>query len=410
MTHTAVAHRLRTVVALGAGPDPMLVEAAVSGSAGLEVIGFLHDLDPTAGRLEEYGPDVLVVACSEESSEEVSELIAHFTRHHPGRSVVVLGGSSMNGLVKRVIEAGADDVVQLPDGSNGEAIEQVSDEIAFAIQKALARKDGAALSRAATDGRLICVLGPKGGIGKTLTASNLAITFAEAGEKAVIVDLDLQFGDVGLTLGLSPEKTLYDLARSSGSLDEEKIDAFMPMHVSGLRALLAPTRPDQASAVTPDFLTALYSVLRGAFDYVVVDTPPGFTPEVIASIDSSSDICMVGTLDSLSLKNTKLGLETLDLMGYPRDRVCLLLNRADSRVGITREDAATIVGREADVLVPSSRDIARSVNESFPIAMSQPRSEAGRAFRALAAMYQDDGRGTQENGGGRRRAFRRRAA
>jgi pilus assembly protein CpaE len=411
MTYAAIAHSLRTVVALGAGPDPMVVEAAVAGSAGLEVIGFLHDLDPTAGRLEEFGPEVLVVACSEESSDEVAELIAHFTRHHPGRSVVVLGGSSMNGLVKRVIEAGADDVVQLPDAADSEAIEQVSGQIAFAIQKALARKDGAALGRAATDGRLICVLGPKGGIGKTLTTSNLAVSFAESGQSVVIVDLDLQFGDIGLTLGLSPDKTIYDLARSSGSLDEEKVEAFMAVHVSGARVLLAPTRPDQASAVTPDFLTALYSVLRSAYDYVIVDTPPGFTPEVIASIDSSSDVCMVGMLDSLSLKNTKLGLETLDLMGYPRDRVCLLLNRADSRVGITRDDAATIVGSDADVLVPSSRDIARSVNESIPIAMSQPRSEAGRAFRTLAAMYQDDrSKSGSEAGGGRRLTFRRKAS
>src|SRR4051794_23298885 len=389
MSRFALTRPLRTVVALGAGPDPMLVEAAVSGTSALEVIGFMHDLDPDGGRLEELTPDVLIVACGEDNSDEVTALISQFTRRHPGRSVLVLGTQSLNGLVARVIEAGADDVVRLPEAADAATLEQVSEQIAFAIQKALARKDGAALGRSATDGRLICVLGPKGGIGKTLTASNLAVSFAEAGRSVVIVDLDLQFGDIGLTLGLSPEKTIYDLARSSGSLDEEKVEAFMAVHVSGVRVLLAPTRPDQATAVTPDFLTALYTVLRSAYDYVVVDTPPGFTPEVIASIDSSSDVCMVGMLDSLSLKNTKLGLETLDLMGYPRDRVCLLLNRADSRVGITRDDAATIVGSDADVLVPSSRDIARSVNESIPIAMSQPGSDAGRAFRALAAMYEE---------------------
>jgi pilus assembly protein CpaE len=151
--------------------------------------------------------------------------------------------------------------------------------------------------------------------------------------------------------------------------------------------------------------------LRAAYDYVVVDTPPGFTAEVIASIDSSSDICMVGTLDSLSLKNTKLGLETLDLMGYPRDRICVVLNRADSRVGITRSDVATIIGREPEVLVPSTRDIARSVNESVPIVLGQPRSEAGRAFRSLAAYYEDRPKGNgASQAAGRRRPFRRREA
>src|SRR5207248_8908254 len=117
-------------------------------------------------------------------------------------------------------------------------IEDVGAQIAFALHKANARKDGAALGRAANNGRLICVLGPKGGIGKTLTASNLGVAFAEAGASAVIVDLDLQFGDVGLTLGLNPYKTIYDLARSSGSLDEEKVAAFMATHSSGLQALL----------------------------------------------------------------------------------------------------------------------------------------------------------------------------
>jgi pilus assembly protein CpaE len=354
--------------------------------------------------------EVLVVACGPDGSGEAGELIGQFTRRHPGKPVIVLCGASPNGFVTQLIEAGADDIVRIPERADAVALEDVGEQIAFALQKALARKDGAALARAATDGSLICVLGPKGGIGKTLTATNLAISFVEAGHTAVVIDLDLQFGDVGLALGLTPHKTIYDLARSSGSMDEEKVEAFMAVHESGLRALLAPTRPDQASLVTPEFLASVYTTLRGAYDYVVVDTPPGFTPEVIASIDNASDICMVGMLDSLSLKNTKLGLETLELMGYPAERVRLVLNRADSRVGITRDDAATIIGRPPDILVPSSRDIARSVNESMPIAMAQPRSEAGRAFRSLAALYD---RRESTNGAaphGRRHAFRRKAS
>ena len=122
-------------------------------------------------------------------------------------------------------------------------------------------------------------------------------------------------------------------------------------------------------------------------DIVIVDTPPGFTPEVIATIDVSTSVCIVGMLDALSLKNTKLGLETLDLMGYPLENVSLVLNRADSRVGITHDDVAAIIGRIPDVLVPSDREIPRSVNEGTPIVASRDRSEAARAFRQLAEMY-----------------------
>ena len=103
---------------------------------------------------------------------------------------------------------------------------------------------------------------------------------------------------------------------------------------------MAPVRPDQASAVTIEFLRELYPLLRASNDFVIVDTPPGFSPEVIASIDSSTHICMVGMLDSLSLKNTKLGLETLELMGYKRDRIRLVLNRADTNVGVTQDDVS----------------------------------------------------------------------
>jgi pilus assembly protein CpaE len=234
---------------------------------------------------------------------------------------------------------------------------------------------------------MVCVLGPKGGTGKTLTACNLAVALAGMGNKVALVDLDLQFGDVGLSLGLSPEKTVYDLAKSGGSLDVDKLESYMTPHPSGLRVLMAPTRPDQASFVTVDLLRDVYTILRSNYEFVVVDTPPGFTPEVIASIDSSSHVCMVGMLDSLSLKNTKLGLETLELMGYDSGRISVVLNRADTRIGISREDVATIVGRAPDVLVPSDRDIPKTLTDGVPIVVAVERSEAASAFRSLANLY-----------------------
>ena len=163
------------------------------------------------------------------------------------------------------------------------------------------------------------MLGPKGGTGKTLTSCNLAVALALAGQKVLIIDLDLQFGDVALCLGLPPEKTMYDLAVSGGSLDADKLHDYVMTHQTGVDVLLAPARPDQASAITIELLRDVLVVARGTYDFVIADTPPGFTAEVIATIDASSDLVMVGTLDSLSLKNTKLGLETLGLMDYDHD-------------------------------------------------------------------------------------------
>lgn len=387
------------IVALDSTVDAAAVEAALTGEQ-VQILGFVHGLEDEANPLQDTASDVLVVACNEPSEEAVAFIRAARDRR-PGRPVLVLTGTAENGNIARVFEAGADDLVRLTE-QDWWSSDQLSEQISFALEKAVARRAGTPTATI-LGGRLICVLGPKGGIGKTLTASNLGASLADRGATVTVVDVDLQFGDIGLALGLRPDRTIYDLARSAGSIDADKLDAYLATHESGVRVLLAPTRPDQAGIVTPDLLATVYPVLRSMSDYVIVDTPPGFTPEVITSIDSSSDVCLVGMLDSLSLKNTKLGLETLELMGYAEERTRLVLNRADSRVGITAADVAEIVGRSPDVLVPSARDVTRSVNEGIPIVQAQPRSEAARAFRSLAALYGRGDDGKASSNGRRRR-------
>jgi pilus assembly protein CpaE len=304
-------------------------------------------------------------------------MVDHAVKHRPDRPVVVMSEASPNGFLRQAFEAGADDVITLP---------QSSEQVAFTLQKVIARRKGLAMPGKAA-APIIAVLGPKGGTGKTLIATNLAVALAQRDANVVLVDLDLQFGDIGLALGLSPERTMYDLMKAGPPFDHEKLDRHLIRHSSGVKVLIAPTRPDQASAVSIDFLRDVYASLRTMCDAVIVDTPPGFTPEVIATIDVSGEVCMVGMLDSLSLKNTKLGLETLDLMGYDTERVSLVLNRSDSRVGITPDDVSTIVGRPPDVFIPSDREIPRSINEGTPIVASKQSSGAARAFRALADRY-----------------------
>jgi pilus assembly protein CpaE len=369
---------IKTLIALDEGVDAELVRAALpEGQSDIQIVGLVHGLDETWRILQETTTDLLVIACAGHSDRALF-LVDAAVKQRADRPVVVLCEGSANGFIRRLFEAGADDIVMLPEPP---------DRVRFTLEKALARKEGTAVATGIAVAPMICVLGPKGGSGKTVTASNLTVGLAMAGYSVALVDLDLQFGDVGLALGLAPDKTIYDLAKSGGSIDAEKIEAYLAQHDSGARVLLAPTRPDHATVVTVDFLRDVYAALRRSFDYVVVDTPPGFTPEVIASIDSSTHICLVGMLDSLSLKNTKLGLETLDLMGYDRERICLVLNRADSRVGIEREDVVAVVGRSPDVLVPSEREIPRSVNEGQPIVLKQDRTDAARAFRDLAQYY-----------------------
>jgi pilus assembly protein CpaE len=390
---------IRTFIAVDPSVDRTVVQAALPVDPDIEITGVINGLDESWNALQETPTDLLVVACGN-ASEQAIFFIEGALKQRPDRPIVVLAERARNGFVRRIFEAGADDVITLPESP---------DRVGFTFEKALARRQGAAIASGIALAPMICVLGPKGGTGKTLTASNLAIALAQRGEKAALIDLDLQFGDIGLALGLSPDKTIYDLAKSGGSIDIEKLEAYLTPHSSGLRVLLAPTRPDQASFISVDLLREIYTLFRSNYDYVVVDCPPGFTPEVIASIDSSTHICIVAMLDSLSLKNTKLGLETLELMGYDPSRISMLLNRADSRIGITHEEVADIVGREPEALVPSDREIPKSLTDGTPIVMAAERSEAAKAFKGLAQQYVElaaaaaappdaDGADPQQNG------------
>jgi pilus assembly protein CpaE len=368
---------IRALVAVDSSADREVVQEALPASAQIEIVGVIYGLDESWNALQEAPTDLVVVACRGYSDRTLF-FINGVVKQRSDRPIVVLAEDAENGFVRRVFEAGADDVVVLPESP---------ERVSFTLQKAIARREGAAVASGVALAPMVCILGPKGGTGKTLTACNLTVALAGLGKKVALVDLDLQFGDVALSLGLSPEKTIYDLAKSGGSLDIEKLESYLTTHSSGAKVLLAPTRPDHASFVTVDLLRDVYATLRANYEFVVVDTPPGFTPEVIASIDSSSHVCMVGMLDSLSLKNTKLGLETLELMGYDSGHISVVLNRADTRIGISRDDVAAIVGRSPDVFVPSDREIPKTLTDGLPIVAADERSDAAAAFRTLAKHY-----------------------
>ena len=371
--------RIRALVAAHDSIDPLAVEQMIAEEPLLELAGLLDSVDDWARR-DTYGNEALVIVC-EHPAPEVVHLIGDEATARPLMPVIVVCGGSPNGFVREVFEAGADDIIV------SETLVGIGPDVYFAIEKALTRK-AAPMPDSRTAGDLIVVLGPKGGTGKTLTASNLGLALAADGERVAMIDLDLQFGDLGLVLGMRPERSIFDLVTAGGSLDAQKLRAFMQPHQSGAQVLLAPTRPDHAGAVRPDFLRDLFAVARREFDFVIVDTPPGFTPEVIATIDSSTSVCLIGTLDLPSLKNAKLGAETLELMGYPTERIRLVLNRADSSVGVSHSDVVSVLGRAPDVLIPSSREIVRSVNAGQPIVMSGPRSDGAKAYRALAKVYE----------------------
>jgi pilus assembly protein CpaE len=374
---------LQALVALDDEIDRGLIDTLVASEAQVTVLDYVDIGGPTASG---FGAgDVLIVASTDYSSD-VRMYIAEAARQHPSRPIVLLAPLGSNGYLRDAFASGVDDIVPLPAEPGAEIDPALVRELIFALEKAVIRKRDVDADRPITNSRMICVLGLKGGSGKTLTAVNLGASLAHKGHSVALVDLDLQFGDLALAMGLRPDRTIHDLVRSGGSLDAEKLRDFMVEHPSGARALLAPLRPDQAAFVQVPFLREVMRLLRETHEYLVIDTPPNFTPEVIAAVDMSTDVLLVAMRDTLSLKNTKLGLETLERMGYDQRSIRILLNRANTKVGIDHQDVMRILGRDVDILVPSHRDVTRSINQGIPIAL-ESGSGAGRAFRALADLY-----------------------
>lgn len=368
---------IEALVVVEEGADPGLAAAALPPGGRIAPAAYVEGLAAAERAIREQQADLTMLVCRGEA-DGIAELIRFARAERPELPIVALAADASDLLVQAAFEAGVDDMVRLPEDPA---------QILFAVEKAIARHRAPANGSREGTAPMICMLGPKGGTGKTVTSSNLLVDLARAGRRAVGVDLDLQFGDLALALGLRPEPTLYDLATSGGALDEEKLAAYLVAHPSGAQALLAPVRPDQAPAVSIDLLREVFALLRSSHDVVVVDTPPDFTPEVIAAIDASSHICMVGNMDALSLKNTKLGLETLELMDYDPTRITLVLNRADSDVGLRPPDVEAVTGRVAEVLIPSDRDVPRSLNEGVPIVVGRERSPVAAAMRQLTSIY-----------------------
>ena len=218
---------------------------------------------------------------------------------------------------------------------------------------------------------------PKGGTGKTVTATNLSVCFAKnAGKKTLLLDLDLQFGDAAIMLGIEPEKTIQDLVTAPGELDPEKLAGYTTRHSSGLDVLPAPIRPEDAELVTEAKLVRLMEVAKESYEVIVVDTSPFFHGPMLATLDQSDDLLLVCGLDVPTIKNVRLSLQTLQLLSFPIERVRVVLNRANSNVGMKKGEVEAALETKIRFEVPSDRVVPSG---------GQPL-EPGRALRPQVGL------------------------
>ena len=287
--------------------------------------------------------------------------------------------------VREIIAPGADDV------EVGQALTRAGSAAARRHAGAAGSVQAQAQQERAPRGRVITVMSPKGGAGKTTVATNLATQLAAlAPGRVAIVDLDLQFGDVASALGLGPQSTMADAARAEGKLDSTAIKVFLEPHPSGLYALVAPHFPAEADEVSAATAGHIVDIVAGEFSFVVVDTGAGLDEYTLAAIERSDDLVLVCVTDVPSVRGMRKALDALDLLGMTRPRRHLVLNRSDDKVGLTAGDVEATIGLPVEVSVPTSRSIQISINQGEPIVQSDPRSAPARAFAALAARFVEE--------------------
>ncbi|GIL35556.1 AAA family ATPase [Phycicoccus jejuensis] len=234
------------------------------------------------------------------------------------------------------------------------------------------------------DGKIITVFSAKGGVGKTTVSTNTACQLARLGHKTLLIDLDLSFGDVAISLQLVPDRSVFDAVAMAGTIDDEGVRSLVTTHESsGLDVICAPNDPGDADRIPVSTVAELIKVARRTYDFVVVDTPPSFTEHVLASVDLSDILVLIATLDIPAVKNLRVAIDTLDMIGSPKDSRVIVLNRADAKVGLRPEDVESAIKTAIAVNIPSSLTVPASVNRGVPIVLDEPKLPVSVAIRDL---------------------------
>jgi pilus assembly protein CpaE len=338
----------------------------------LQVIGFSEHVAQATGVLAGGHLECILHGTRSESFP-AAEIAA--IREQTRAPIIVVASGAGTGILDEALDADVSDVLLLP---------QLVENVIFTVKKASHAKRPVQTVTRAQLGRVVTVFSPKGGTGKTVTASNLAAGLAKQGRKTLLLDLDLQFGDAAIVMGIEPEKTIYDLVVAPGELDVEKLAGYTAKHPCGLDILPAPLRPEDAELVTESKITRLLEVARERYEVIVVDTSPFFHGPMLATLDRTDELLVICGLDVPTLKNVRLAMQTLELLSFPTSRIRFVLNRANTKVGLSKREVESALKVEISVEIPSDRGVPISVNQGNPAVLADPGCEFSKAMTALS--------------------------
>jgi pilus assembly protein CpaE len=366
---------------LGFETDIEVVGAAASGS---EALSLATRLQPDVVLMDINMPDMDGIAATERLSAEV-----------PATAVVMMSVQGEADYLRRSMLAGAREFLVKPFSSDEltASLRQVytreqDKQIRLAAQpQAAGPIGGDGVSGDGPIGTIVAIFSPKGGVGRTTVAVNMAVAAAtELGKSVLLMDGSFQFGDVGVLLNLNPKnKSIADLVPELEAGEPESLDTFIINHSAGIRVLLAPPSPEMAELITPAGVKRVLEALRHGHDLVIVDCTSWFNETTLAILDAADVILTMLSLEITSIKNMRLFLEVAEQLGYEQDKVKLVLNRADSSLGIRVSDVESSIGRKVDhTIVSDGRSVVYALNRGVPFFLSNREAQVSQDILRLA--------------------------
>jgi pilus assembly protein CpaE len=344
-------------------------------------------IDPAAAAKELTSANPSVIAIGPNFPTDMAlEFAAVIEVEHPEVGVVIVAEPTPE-LWQLALRAGVKDVVAPETGDDElRVIFQRVLEVAARQRTNLAAEMGVEVPH----GKVITVVAPKGGAGKTAVATNLAVALAERDQGNVaLLDLDLTFGDVGQALGLHPEHTIADLATTQGGVTPTTVKVFLTRRSERTFVLCAPESPEAGEKVPEHVIERTIRLLAAEFPYVVIDTSAGLTEATLTAIEQSTDLVLLCDLSVSSLRGLRKVVDALDDLSLSQARRHFILNRADSKVDVAAEQAASLVRMPVVIEIPSTRTVPLAMNHGVPVVEEAPRSAVARAYEALADRFID---------------------
>lgn len=337
-----------------------------------------------ASQIIESGDVRMILLGPSFTDEEAMEEIRSLHNQDPALILMLVAEEVTADLLRRGMRVGLAEVIDAPleEAKIESAIEQFAHDVLK--RQSVARPEAPAQQE---KGRIITVMSAKGGSGKTVLATNLALLLNRLPDtKVCLVDADLQFGDVCLVLQLEPRFTMVNASHELHHLDAELLDSLLTEHPSGLKVLAAPLEPAFADDITTAGLMQMLDILRENYDYIVVDTASLLDELILSLIEKSDDVLMFVDMDLPSVKNAKLALETLRLLKFSTAKVRLIMNRSNSKAKLDTKEIEGALKMEISASIPSDASVAASVNEGRPVVETEPKSKVAKGFESVAAL------------------------